>query len=267
MKRNIIFSTDEIKQYIKDIRKIPVISHERQEYIFGKLQDKNIDNKLKQDLYNELIVGNLRFVISVAKSYQNQGLDIMDLISEGNIGLLKAAEKFDPQSGYKFISYAVWWIRQSILAALNDYSRTIRLPSNIVQENQKQRKSEFDDNLIVNDETDQTLYNLPFCVGLYNEINEDGDQLIDIIPNQNADNPEDACNDAEEIKKKVNLMLSILDDREKVIIEKYYGLTGVESNLDDLGEEFGCTKERIRQLKDKALKKLRNESFTLLKYL
>jgi RNA polymerase primary sigma factor len=268
MKKNIIFSTEEIRQYIKDIRKIPILTHERQEFIFAELQRKNLDKSRKQELYNELVIGNLRFVISVAKSYQNQGLDIMDLISEGNIGLIKAAEKFDPQSGYKFISYAVWWIRQSILAALNEYSRTIRLPSNIVQESQKQKKGEYDEyNLLVNDENDQILHNLPFCVGLYNEINEDGDQLIDIIPNKNAENPEDACNDAEEIKKRVTLMLSILDDREKVIIEKYYGLTGVESNLDDLGEEFGCTKERIRQLKDKALKKLRNESFTLLKYL
>ena len=104
-------------------------------------------------------------------------------------------------------------------------------------------------------------------VQVFNEINEEGDQLIDLIPNKNAENPEDILNSPEEIKKKVALMLSVLDDREKTIIERYYGLTGVESNLEDLGEEFGCTKERIRQLRDKAIKKLRNESFGLLNYL
>jgi RNA polymerase sigma factor (sigma-70 family) len=130
-------------------------------------------------------------------------MDIMDLISEGNIGLIKAAERFDPNSGVKFISYAVWWIRQSIIASLNENARTIRLPSNIVQDAQKQRRIEYDDNFIINDDSEQILPSLPFCVGLFNEINEEGDQLIDTIPNLNAENPEDACNDAEEIKRKL----------------------------------------------------------------
>lgn len=269
MKKSIIINTEEIQQYIKDIRKIPVITHDRQEEIFELLKSKNLSKKDRKELYDELVVGNLRFVISIAKSYQNQGMDFMDIISEGNIGLIKAAERFDPTSGVKFISYAVWWVRQSIMASLNDNSRTIRLPSNIIQEAQKQRKEESLDNhnLIINQEDDQSNSNLPYCVGLNSEINEDGDQLIDIIPNQNADNPENSLNSIEEIKKKVSLMLSVLDDREKTIIERYYGLTGIESNLEDLGEEFGCTKERIRQLRDKAIKKLRNESFVLLKYL
>ena len=140
MKKSIITNTEEIQQYIKDIRKIPVVSHERQEEIFILLNNKNIDKKLKKELFDELVVGNLRFVISVAKMYQGQGLDIMDLISEGNIGLMKAAERFDPTSGLKFISYAVWWVKQSIMASLNENSRMIRLPSNIIQENQKRRK-------------------------------------------------------------------------------------------------------------------------------
>lgn len=269
MKKSIIINTEEIQQYIKDIRKIPVITHDRQEEIFELLKNNNLSKKDRKELYDELVVGNLRFVISIAKSYQNQGMDFMDIISEGNIGLIKAAERFDPTSGVKFISYAVWWVRQSIMASLNDNSRTIRLPSNIIQDAQKQRKEELLDNhnLIINQDDDQSSSNLPYCVGLNSEINEDGDQLIDIIPNQNADNPENSLNSIEEIKKKVSLMLSVLDDREKTIIERYYGLTGIESNLEDLGEEFGCTKERIRQLRDKAIKKLRNESFVLLKYL
>lgn len=140
MKKSIIISTEEIQQYIKDIRKIPVITHERQEEIFKELEKKDIKKSEKSKLFDELVVGNLRFVISVAKMYQNQGMDIMDLISEGSIGLIKAAEKFDHTTGNKFISYAVWWIRQSIMASLNENARTIRIPSNLVQEAQKARK-------------------------------------------------------------------------------------------------------------------------------
>lgn len=270
MKKSIIVSTEEIQQYIKDIRKIPVISHERQEEIFTQLKDNTLTKVQRNDLFNELIVGNLRFVISVAKMYQNQGMDIMDLISEGNIGLIKAAEKFNPSSGLKFISYAVWWVRQSIMASLNENARTIRIPSNLVQEAQKQKKKDEvleEDNFLFSEDTNSPTNNLPYCVGLFTEINEDGDTLIDVIPNKNADSPEQYLNSNEEIKKKVELMLAILDDRERVIITKYFGLMGTESNLEDLGEEFGCTKERIRQLKDKAIKKLRNESFGLLNYL
>lgn len=270
MKKSIIVSTEEIQQYIKDIRKIPVISHERQEEIFTQLKNPQITKTDRSRLFDELVVGNLRFVISVAKMYQNQGMDIMDLISEGNIGLIKAAEKFNPTSGLKFISYAVWWVKQSIMASLNENARTIRIPSNLVQEAQKQKKKEQvleEDTFLISDDTNIPSSNLPYCVGLFSEINEDGDTLIDVIPNKNAESPEQYVNSTEEIKKKVELMLAILDERERTIIIKYFGLTGTESNLEDLGEEFGCTKERIRQLKDKAIKKLRNESFGLLNYL
>lgn len=215
-------------------------------------------------------MGNLRFVISVAKSFQNQGIPLIDLISEGNIGLMKAAERYDPSSGFRFISYAVHWVKQTIIASLTDTARTVRVPSNVLQQALKSKKT-FN-------EEDATCYvtyyeNLdaesliPSCVGLFDEINEDGDQLIDLIPNKNADNPEDSLNNAEEIRKRVSIILSVLDERERVIIEKSFGLCGVESNLDDLGEEFGCTKERIRQLRDKSLKKLRNISYDLIKYL
>ena len=264
MKKVTIINTDEINQYIKDIRKIPVITHERQDEIFELLQNKKITKEEKKKLFDELVVGNLRFVISVAKTYQSQGMDLLDLVSEGNIGLIKAAERFDPTSGFKFISYAVWWVKQSILASLNENARTIRIPSNLVQEAQKAKREETnqENTFIINegDEDSNAGSTLPYCVGLYKQINEEGDQLIDLIPNKDAESPE-------AIKKKVNAMLSILDEREKTIIERYYGLTGIECNLDDLGEEFGCTKERIRQLRDKAIKKLRNESFGLLNYL
>lgn len=269
MKKSILINTEEVQQYIKDIRKIPVITHERQEEIFKILADKNITKKERQDLHDELVKGNLRFVITIAKGYQNQGMDIMDLISEGNLGLIKALEKFDPSTGLKFISYAVWWVKQSILASLNDNPRTIRLPSNIVQESQKQKRAETTNDIdnLINNNDEYVSLNLPTCVGLYDEINEDGDQLIDTIVNNNAESADSICDDADEVKKRVNAMLSVLDSREKTIIEKYFGLKGVESNLEDLGEEFGCTKERIRQLKDRSIQKLRNHSYELLKFL
>jgi RNA polymerase primary sigma factor len=269
MSKSILINTEEIQQYIKDLRKIKVITHERQDLIFAELKKRDLPKKERENYLNELVVGNLRFVITVAKLYQGQGMDIMDLISEGNIGLMKAAERFDPSSGFKFISYAVWWVKQSIMASLNENARIIRLPSNIIQENQKRQKTQpyKDDQFFINYEDTGKDFVLPHCVNLNDEINEDGDQLIDVIPNKDADDPEALLNTPEEVRRRVDMMLSILDDREKVIIEKSYGLAGIEMNLEDLGEEFGCTKERIRQLRDKALKKLRNDSYGLLNYL
>lgn len=267
IKKTILLNTEEFQYYVNDLKKIPLISNERQEIIFNELNKTGITKQEKEKLYEELVLGNLRFVISVAKMYQNQGLEILDLVSEGNIGLIKAAERFEPSCGVKFISYAVWWIKQSIMSALNDYSRTIRIPSNVILQSQKQKKNdENNDDFTLNDNVTFDT-NFPLCVSLDCDINEDGDQLIDIIPNINASNPETILNSKDEVKKRVTMMLSVLDEREKVIIEKYYGLNGVESNLDDLGDEFGCTKERIRQLRDKSLQKLRNNSYELLKYI
>ena len=267
-KSRIIVNTDEIQMYLKDLKKIPVMTHERQDEIFKILVNKTVSKKEKDKLKNELVIGNLRFVVSVAKLYQNQGLDLLDIISEGNIGLLKAIDRFDPNCGVRFISYAVWWVKQSMISSLNENSRTIRIPSNLIQETQKFKKSEQKDIYeIDNDSNIEPMYTLPYCIGLYREINEDGDQLIDIIRDPNEENPENILNTTDEIKRRVGAILSVLDDREKIIIEKYFGLNGTESNLEDLGEEFDCTKERIRQLKDKAIKKLRNESFDLLNYL
>lgn len=269
MSKTLLFNTEETQNYIKDIRKIKVITHERQDEIFKKLKEDNLTKKEKKSLLDELVVGNLRFVITIAKPYQNNGMELIDLISEGNIGLMRAAERFDPNSGFKFISYAVWWVKQSIMASLNENSRMIRIPSNIIQENQKKKKNgqiNSGEQFYINYDDSKGIV-LPHCVNLFEEINEEGDQLIDTIANLDAENPENTLNTIEEIKKRVSMMLSILDDREKVIIEKSYGLNGVEMNLEDLGEEFGCTKERIRQLRDKALKKLRNDSYGLLNYL
>lgn len=267
MKNHIIINSEELQYYLKDLRKIPVITHERQDEIFKELKDPTISKFRQNKLKTEMVLGNLRFVITIAKGYQNQGLDILDLIQEGNIGLLKAMDRYDHKFDVKFISYAVSWVRQSIMASLNEYARTIRIPSNLVQEAQKQKKDENGVDKYLSHEITEQGESLPTCVSLSEDINDEGDQLIDIIRDPNESSPESLINSKEEIKKRVDKLLSVLDDREKIIIEKSFGLNGIESNLDDLGEEFDCTKERIRQLKDKAIKKLRNESYLLLNYL
>ena len=262
--------TEEIQYYLKDLKKIPVITHDREFEIFKIMKENKALSKTERKAFvDELVTGNLRFVISVAKTYQNQGLDVADLISEGNIGLIKAIDRYDYTSGYKFISYAVWWIKQSIMYALNEYARTIRVPSNVLQDTQKQKREEITsyDGRFSFDNVTSPLVPLPSTVDLFREINEEGDTLLELIPNQNADNPETLMINTEDLKIRIRQVMSSLDKREQAIIDGYFGLTGVEKNLDDLGEEFGCTKERIRQLKDKALKKLRNESYSLINYL
>ena len=205
-KKHIIINTEEIQQYLKDLKKIPVITHQRQDEIFEQLIKKELPKEELEAMKEELVVGNLRFVVSVSKSYQNQGLDLLDIISEGNIGLLKAIERFDPTSGVKFISYAVWWVKQSIMASLNENARTIRIPSNLVQEAQKAKKEYNDEESYYIKYTDEpTSSSLPYCVGLYDEINDEGDQLIDVIKNPNQDNPEDILNTKEEIRKRREL--------------------------------------------------------------
>lgn len=258
-------NVEEISHYLKDIKKIPITSNDRLNFIIKSLKSPTLSQEDRKTLLNELVIGNLRFVISVAKQYQNQGLDLPDLISEGNIGLMRAAEEFDPTKKVRFISYAVWWIKQSIMASLNDNGRTIRIPSNVIQDYQKSKKKPLRENELEFD--NKTSHLIPYSVSLSEQINDEGDQLIDIVVNHDSLSPESYIDSEEDIKKQVRKALAILDDKEREIVEKYFGLNGVQCNLEDLGEEFGCTKERIRQVKEKAMKKLRNESFVLLKYL
>ena len=261
----IIVSTEEIRLYFNDIKKLPLLPKGREGQIFKLLHDKKTTNREKQDLKTELIHGNLRFVVSVAKQYQNNGLEILDLINEGNIGLLLAIDKFDYKSGNKFISYAVWWIRQNIMLSINENGRTIRIPSNLIQETQKAKKEKVIDDIYYGQDTDLS-YTLPSCVDLSKEIDTEGNKLIDVLRDPNEDNPEHIFDPQDDVKRQVNQLLRVLDDREKVIIEKYYGLNGFEVSLEDLGIEFNCTKERVRQIKDVSLKKLRNDSYGLFNF-
>jgi len=254
---------EEISIYLKDIRKLKVMTVERERYLSERICSGDITEREKNQIYKELLEGNLRFVITVAKQYQNQGLELSDLVAEGNIGLLKAIQNFDWTKKLRFISYAVWWIRQSILQSLNEHARTIRLPVNVVQELFKEKKA-IDRN---GGELSDKFANLPSIVNLDKEINDEGDTLLDMITDQNTIMPDEAFNSKDVLKEKLSGIMTILDDRERAIVEDYFGLSGQSRTLEDIGNDFNLTKERVRQIKEKALRKLRNESSELFEYM
>ena len=218
----------------------------------------------------KLTKANLRFVVSVAKQYQNQGLSLPDLINEGNMGLIKAAEKFDETRGFKFISYAVWWIRQSILQAIAEQSRIVRLPLNQVgsvnkinrmlnkfeQENERRPsideiadsvdlpEDKIEDALKVN--TRHVSVDAPFADG-------DDNSLIDILPNSDAPMADKALV-MESLREEISRALRTLNERERNIIECFFGINNPEMTLEEIGDKFGLTRERVRQIKEKAIR-------------
>ena len=254
---------EEISIYLKDVRKLKVMTPERERELSKKMLSEDISEFEKKEIQKEILEGNLRFVLTVSKQYQNQGLDLPDLIAEGNYGLMKAIENFDWSKKLRFISYAVWWIRQSILQSLNENARTIRLPVNVVQELHKARK----DMDITGVDMEDKLVNLPYTVNLDSPLNEDGDTLMDVIRNPNAESADASLSTEKTLKDKLILMLDILDERERIIIEDYFGLSGSTRTLEDIGNDFDLTKERVRQIKEKALRKLRNETGSLFDYM
>jgi len=254
---------DEIYHYLKDIRKIKVMTPNREKELAVKMKSDEISDRERKKIEQELLQGNLRFVITVAKQYQNQGLDLSDLIAEGNLGLMKAIKNFDWNKDLRFISYAVWWVKQSIIQSLNDNSRTIRLPVNVVQDLQKAKKELEQSGKML----EEKFLSLPSIVNLNANINEDGDTLIDLIPNPDALAPDAGFHTKDVLKNKLMSLLNVLDDREKSIIGDYFGLTGTPRTLEDIGSDFNLTKERVRQIKEKALRRLRNDSAELFDYL
>ena len=254
---------EEIQLYLKDIRKIKVMTPERERELSKLITSGTLTENEVEVINKELLEGNLRFVITVAKQYQNQGLDFPDLIAEGNLGLMKAINNFDWSKNLRFISYAVWWVKQSILQSLNDNARTIRLPVNVVQDLHRAKK-EIESN---GGKLDDKFQNLPSMIDLDMNINEDGDTLVDVIKNEGADMPDEAFNGKDLLKAKLISLLNVLDEREKVIVEDYFGLTGTQRTLEDIGSDFNLTKERVRQIKEKALRKLRNDCSVLFEYM
>jgi RNA polymerase primary sigma factor len=254
---------DEIQVYLKELRRIKVMTPERERELSAKMQDPETPENEKSKICKELLEGNLRFVITVAKQYQGQGVDLSDLIAEGNIGLMKAIQSFDWTKNLRFISYAVWWIRQSILQSLNEHSRTIRIPVNVIQDlyKEKKRVEKTGDNI------DDKFINLPSTINLQTQINEEGDTLIDLIVNKDSDMPDEVFNNGQQLKDGLFGIMNVLDERERQIIEDYYGISGTPRTLEDIGSDFNLTKERVRQIKEKALRKLRNDSVTLFDYM
>jgi RNA polymerase primary sigma factor len=254
---------DEIQMYLKDIRKIKVMTPEREKELAELISADDITDIERDKIHQELLEGNLRFVITIAKQYQNQGMDLSDLIAEGNLGLMKAIKNFDWDRNLRFISYAVWWIKQSIIQCLNENSRTIRLPVNVIQDMHRAKKEIQK----TNNELDEKFATLPKTIDLDMNINEDGDTLINLIENHDSERPDAVFDTQDVLKDKLREIMSILDERERFIVEDYFGLSGTPRTLEDIGTDFNLTKERVRQIKEKALRKLRNESSDLFDYL
>ena len=250
-----------------------------QEDILTVEEEFDLKKRIKQGSLkarNKLVKANLRFVVSVAKQYQNQGLSLPDLINEGNVGLIKAAEKFDETRGFKFISYAVWWIRQSILQALAEQSRIVRLPLNQVgslnkiskalskfeQEHERRPSSEelakelgvdegkISDTLKVGGR--HISVDAPFVEGEENS-------LLDVLQDSNSPNADKELID-ESLAKEIDRSLATLTERESDIIKMFFGIGYQEMTLEEIGDKFGLTRERVRQIKEKAIRRLRNNS-------
>lgn len=224
----------------------------------------------------KLTKANLRFVVSVAKQYQNQGLSLPDLINEGNVGLIKAAEKFDETRGFKFISYAVWWIRQSILQAIAEQSRIVRLPLNQVGsvnkinrvlnrfEQENERRPSIDEIAEKIDLPEDKIEDAIKITGRHVSMDapfSEGEEnsLLDIL--QNDDSPSaDNILVKESLRNEITRVLATLNDRERQIIEAFFGINQPEMTLEEIGNKFGLTRERVRQIKEKAIRRLRHST-------
>ncbi|MEO5942051.1 MAG: RNA polymerase sigma factor RpoD/SigA [Ferruginibacter sp.] len=261
-----------LEKYLQEIGKVDLISSEEEVRLAIMIK------KGDQAALEKLTKANLRFVVSVAKQYQNQGLTLPDLINEGNLGLIKAAQRFDETRGFKFISYAVWWIRQSILQALAEQSRIVRLPlnkvglTNRISKAYSQLEQEFEREPTVEElatfldieveEVAATLNMAARHVSMDQPLADGEDStLIDVLINKDAIGTDDALAVKASLQTEIERSLSTLTERQKDVIRYFFGL-GIDHplSLEDIGERFSLTRERVRQIKDKAITKLRTTS-------
>lgn len=268
-----------LEDYLNDISKQPLLTAEEEVKLAQRIRNDD------REALERLVCANLRFVVSVAKQYQNQGLTLPDLINEGNIGLIKAAEKFDETRGFKFISYAVWWIRQSILQALAEQSRMVRLPLNQVSavsrinklvmkfEQEHERKPSAYELSELIDETPEKIRDSLRANGRPMSINAplgegDDSTLLEVISDENTPQADRGMID-KSLATEIERMLDTLDEREKTIVEMCFGINNREMTLEEISEKFGLSRERVRQIREKALLKLRhsNKKSLLQEYL
>ena len=262
-KRFINTKEDSLSIYLKDVRKHDIITPDKEKELGRRISGGD------ETAIEELVNANLRFVISVAKDYQNQGVALADLISEGNVGLITAAKRFDYAKGYRFISYAVWWVKQGILQCLNDNSRTVRLPANMINKMSKIKK-EIDKFEKLHQRKPTSLeveyVHVPRCTYLSTPINEDGDELGSMIADDLFGCPDDIKDEDDTLKKHLENAMSNLSDREREIVNCYFGIYGESMTLEAIGDEFDLTKERIRQIKESAIRKIRNNVGDIFNY-
>lgn len=259
-----------LEDYLNDISKQPLLTAEEEVKLAQRIRNDD------REALERLVCANLRFVVSVAKQYQNQGLTLPDLINEGNIGLIKAAEKFDETRGFKFISYAVWWIRQSILQALAEQSRMVRLPLNQVSavsrinklimkfEQEHERKPSAYELSELIDETPEKIRDSLRANGRPMSINAplgegDDSTLLEVISDENTPQADRGMID-KSLATEIDRMLDTLDEREKTIVEMCFGINNREMTLEEISEKFGLSRERVRQIREKALLKLRHSN-------
>ncbi len=262
--------SESLEKYLQEIGREDLLTAEEEVELAQRIK------KGDREALEKLTKANLRFVVSVAKQYQNQGLSLPDLINEGNLGLIKAAEKFDETRGFKFISYAVWWIRQSIHQAIAEQSRIVRLPQNQVgsvskinralnkfeQENERRpnvseiaEKTDLPEDKVevaLKSNTRHVSVDAPFS-------DSDDNSLLDVLVNDDAPMA-DRSLVIESLRDEIAAALNILNDREQKIIKSFYGIGCQEMTLEEIGHATGLTRERVRQIKEKAIRKLRNST-------
>lgn len=258
-----------LDKYLHEIGKVDLLSPDKEVELAKRIK------KGDRAAFEQLIKSNLRFVVSVAKQYQNQGLSLPDLINEGNLGLIKAAERFDETRGFKFISYAVWWIRQSILQALAEQARIVRLPLNKIGsinkinkvfnqlEQEFQREPTAKEIAEILELTPEVIEETMKASGHHVSMDaplkeEDGNTMYDVILNTDTPSPDlGLLNNS--LQQEIERSLATLGEREAEILRYYFGLNGMRSHtLEEIGEVLGLTRERVRQIKEKSIKKLKN---------
>ena len=276
-------SSEALDKYLVEIGRVPMISVDEEIELAQKIRKGGREGERAKE---KLVKANLRFVVSVAKQYQHQGLGLTDLIDEGNIGLVKAAEKFDETRGFKFISYAVWWIRQSILQAIAEQSRIVRLPLNQVgalskinseiskfeQKNQRRPSVQELSSLTNIDETkiDQTIKADNHHMSIDAPFQEDDDNSMADVLASGDDSRADKQVDYESMAKELDTVLrNVLKEREITIVRECFGIGCHEKGLEEIGDQLGLTRERVRQIREKSIVKLRESGYAklLIKYL